>query len=89
MEERRQSALEHVLLVLGEVKQVGLQNKENIYNLVEQVKIQNGRVTKVERNQEFTKGALWVIGAVLTFFVAPTFVALAVFWITHNWKASF
>jgi len=85
MDERRQSSIESVLLAIGEIKQVGLQNKENIVNLVEQVKIQNGRVTRVERNQEFTKGALWVIGVVFTFIIAPTFVALAVYWLTHQW----
>jgi hypothetical protein len=83
-EERRQSSIDAVLQTLGEVKQVGLENAKNIASLVEKVSIQNGRVGKMELAYAENKGAMKVINCIFLFVIAPTFVALAVFWITNK-----
>jgi len=83
-EERRQSTLDAVLQTLGQVREVGLQNAQNIKDLAEKVGIQNGRVSKIEISNAENRGALKVLIWIFAFVIAPTFVALAIFWITNK-----
>lgn len=59
--ERRQITLENILTELGMVKALDEMNLSKVTKLEEHVRVQNGRISKVENWQTFLQGALTVL----------------------------
>lgn len=61
MEERRQNSIDSILMLLGELKQLGENQTQIISALDQKVKIQNGRVKSLEMRNSFIAGAISLI----------------------------
>jgi hypothetical protein len=58
--ERRASNIEAILVTLGGIKQLGESTHEAVNQLNTKVGIQNGRIGKLEQQQSFYRGAIWI-----------------------------
>lgn len=78
--ERRGHSMESVLVTLGELKAIATHTKEEVDKLSAKVGIQNGRVTKLERWQSYTHGAIMVI----ILLVLPIIINFVSSWLQHT-----